>query len=241
MGAEDNLASGYVFFDDVVVTQFESEAAYNEAVSTDQSKRSLILSEQTTTDDDGTTGDEDTFVGNEFNWVIVPSVLLSLAIIIAIVGTTVRKFKFTKQPKIKTKYDRRKTVEVDLSKRERIELRQEIIAELNAEYGEIGAEIEKLVNDFAAEKERINKLHEEKLKAYEEIKQAIIIEREKATREYNNKLATTENLTEAQKSKFEKEFKAYIAKLDKRANDEAKRLQEKTVNLKLLKQNMFKS
>lgn len=233
LGAEDNLASGYVFFDDVVVTQFESEAAYNEAITTDQSKRSLILSEQTTTDDDDTTDNEDTFVGNEFNWVIVPSVLLSLAIIIAIVGTTVRKFKFTKQPKIKTKYDRRKTVEVDLSKRERIELRQEIIAELNAEYGEIGAEIEKLANDFAAEKERINKLHEEKLKAYEEIKQAIIIEREKATREYNNKLATTENLTEAQKSKFEKEFKAYIAKLDKRANDEAKKVTRKDRELEV--------
>ena len=231
LGGEDNLASGYVFFDDVVVTTME-EAAYNEGIL-DQSKRTLVLSEKAPEDSAETEPEE--FTGNEFNWYIVPSILLSLAIIIAIIGTSVRKFKITKTPKIKTKYDRRKTVEVDLNKRERIELRNEIIKELNAEYGEIENEIKKLVDEFDLEKAKYEKLQQEKLKAYEEIKQAIIIEREKATREYNDKLNSEENLTEQQKAKFEKEFKAYITKLDKRAADEAKKYGKKDNALEVIK------
>ncbi|MDY5041790.1 MAG: hypothetical protein SPF07_02320 [Eubacteriales bacterium] len=230
IGGEDNWASGYVFVDDIVVSEL-SEANYTEA-SENANIRTLILSKQSTTTDDTESGTE--FTGSEFNWVLVPSILTSLAIIIAIVGTTVRKFKFTKTPKIKTKYDRRKTVEVDLDKRERIELRNEIIKELNNEYNDIDKEINDLVKQFEQEKADALKLQEEKLKAYEEVKQAIIIEREKVTREYNNKLNATENLTEQDKSKYEKEFKAYIKKLDKRAAVEAKKYNKKDNTIQVI-------
>ena len=230
IGGEDNWASGYVFVDDIVVSEL-SEANYTEA-SENANIRTLILSKQSTTTDDTDSGTE--FTGSEFNWVLVPSILTSLAIIIAIVGTTVRKFKFTKTPKIKTKYDRRKTVEVDLDKRERIELRNEIIKELNNEYNDIDKEINDLVKQFEQEKADALKLQEEKLKAYEEVKQAIIIEREKVTREYNNKLNATENLTEQDKSKYEKEFNACIKKLDKRAAVEAKKYNKKDNTIQVI-------
>ena len=230
LGGENNLASGYVFFDDVKVETL-NEATFKQAVE-NKTVRSIQLGDQKIETD---TEEEPTeFSGSEFDWVIVPSLLTSLAIIIAIAGSTIRKFKFTKQPKIKTRYDRRKTVEVDLDKRERIELRNEIIKELNKEYDEIGSEIDALMKSFEAEKAEIEKLEAEKLKAYEEVKQAIIIEREKVTREYNDKLNSTENLTEEDKSKFEKEFKAYIKKLDKRAAEEAKKFNKKDTTIQVL-------
>lgn len=230
LGGENNLASGYVFFDDVKVETL-NEATFKQAVE-NKTIRSIQLGDQKIESD---TEEEPTeFSGSEFDWVIVPSLLTSLAIIIAIVGSTVRKFKFTKQPKIKTKYDRRKTVEVDLDKRERIELRNEIIKELSKEYNDIGAEIDALMKLFEAEKAELEKLEAEKLKAYEEVKQAIIIEREKVTREYNDKLNSTENLTEDDKSKYEKEFKAYIKKLDKRAAEEAKKFNKKDTTIQVL-------
>ncbi len=230
IGGENNTASGYVFVDDIVVSEL-TEATYNEATE-NINNHTILLSKQTDNTPSEDNGDE--FTGSKFDWVLVPSILTSLAIIIAIVGTTIRRFKFTKTPKIKTKYDRRKTVEVDLDKRERIELRNEIIKELNAEYSDIDNEIKSLVNQFEQDKANALKLQEERLKAYEEIKQAIIVEREKVTREYNDKLNATENLTESDKSKYEKEFKSYIKKLDKRAADEAKKYNKKDNTLQVI-------
>ena len=230
LGGEDNLASGYVFFDDVQVTVLE-EAAFNEKVA-NANIRTIILGDQTQPTEETDNGTE--FTGSQFDWVLVPSLLTSLAIIIAIVGSTIRRFKFTKKPKIKTKYDRRKTVEVDLNKRERIELRNEIIKELNGEYNEIDSEINALIAEYEAEKAEAKRLHEEKLRAYEQIKQTIILDREKATREYNDKLNASETLTEQDKAKYEKEFKAYMAKLDKRAALEAKKVNKKDNTLEIL-------
>lgn len=230
LGDTNNYASGYAFFDDVVVTELE-EAAYNEAKE-NANVRTILLGDQTTKTETEETGTE--FTGSQFDWVLVPSLLTGLAIIIAIVGSTVRRFKFTKQPKIKTKYDRRKTVEVDLSKRERIELRNEIIKELNNEYNEIDAEINKLIAELEEEKARAELIKQEKLKAYEQIKQTIILDREKATKAYNDKLNSTENLTEQDKAKYEKEFKAYIAKLDKRSSQEAKKINKRDNTIALL-------
>lgn len=230
LGAENNYASGYVFFDDVIVEKIE-EPIYNEEVAK-ANIRTILLGDQNTKTEEEETGTE--FTGSQFDWVLVPSLLTSLAIIIAIVGSTIRRFKFTKHPKIRTKYDRRKTVEVDLDKRERIELRNEIIKELNGEYNEIEDEINKLVTELDAEKARAELIKQEKLKAYEQIKQTILLEREKATREYNDKLNSSENLTEQDKAKYEKEFKAYIAKLDKKAAAEAKKVNRKDNTIALL-------
>ncbi len=230
LGDENNLASGYAFFDDVQVNTLE-EAAFNEKVA-NANIRTLILGDQKLPTENTDNGTE--FTGNQFDWVLVPSLLTSLAIIIAIVGATVRRFKFTNKPKIKTKYDRRKTVEVDLNKRERIELRNEIIKELNSEYSDIDNEINALIAEFEAEKAEAKRLHDEKLRVYEQIKQTIILDREKATREYNDKLNATETLTEQDKAKYEKEFKAYMAKLDKRAALEAKKVNKKDNTIEIL-------
>lgn len=230
LGSENNYVSGYAFFDDVTVAKIE-EAVYNEEVSK-ANIRTILLGDQKTEKEPEETGTE--FTGSQFDWVLVPSLLTSLAIIIAIAGSTIRRFKFTKHPKIKTKYDRRKTVEVDLSKKERIELRNEIIKELNGEYNEIEDEIKNLIAELDAEKARAELIKEEKLKAYEQIKQTILLEREKATREYNDKLNSSETLTEQDKAKYEKEFKAYIAKLDKKSAAEAKKINRKDNTIALL-------
>lgn len=230
LGEENNLASGYVFFDDVTVTTLE-QAAYNEQTSNLTNKMLMLTAKAPDTEP---AEEPDEFVGSEFNWVIVPSILLALAIVIAIIGTMFRHVKFTKTPKIKTKYDRRKTVEVDLNKRERIELRNAIIDELQKESNDIAKELSQLEKDFNKETSEIKREHDQKVKAYEEVKQQIIVEREKATREYNDKLNATENLTQEDKQKFEKEYKALIKQLDKRANAEAKKFNKKDSTLQTL-------
>ena len=219
MGSENSLVSGYAFFDNVVFESID-ETTYSAIVKADDSEKEnvLILNRINPDSEPEDTGSE--FSGSEFDWVIIPSLLTGLAIVIALVGSLLRQFKFTKKPKIKTSYDRRKTVEVEMDKRERIALRNQIIAELNKEYAEIDDEIAELNKQLEIDKANSLKVQEEKRAEHNKIKQAILVEKENAIKEYNEKMANIADATDKDKQKFEKQFNAFIEKLDKRAQKE---------------------
>lgn len=216
LGNENNLSAGYAFFDEVTFATIE-ESEYLAAQNAESNDKVIILN-QVNPDNETNTGNE--FTGSEWDWVIVPSLLTALAIIIALVGAMIRQFKFTKKPKIKTSYDRRKTLEVDLNKRERIELRNQIIAELNKEYSDINDEIDELNKQLVADKENLIKLQNERKAEHNKVKQAILVEKQNAIKEYNEKMANLTDVSDKDKQKFEKQFNTFIDKLDKRADRE---------------------
>lgn len=210
LGATNALTSGYVFFDDVTFTTME-EATYKAAVSSITNNRTnKVLTKLTTTD---TSNEEDVF-NNNFDWFIIPSILLSLAIIIAIVGTAVKRFKVHKTPKIKTVYDRRKTLDVDMDRRERVELRKQIIDELKKEYNDIETEIDAINKMFEKEEEEANNRIESRKQEHEKIKQAIIIEKQQVVAKHKEKVAQINPENKSEIAKLEGEFKKQIAKLN---------------------------
>lgn len=216
MGTENNLAKGYAFFDEVTFAKID-EVEYLAAQNATENKNVIILN-QVNPDKETETGSE--FAGSEWNWIIIPTLLTGLAIVIALVGSMVRQFKFTKKPKIKTSYDRRKTLEVELNKRERIALRNEIISELNKEFLDIDGEIAELNSKLEQEKQKLIQLQNERKAEHNKVKQAIIIEKQLATKEFNEKMANLTDVSEKDKQKFEKQFNVLTQKLDKRAEKE---------------------
>ena len=219
LGSENSFVSGYAFFDNVTFAQIE-ESEYLAAQTNAENNNKIIVLNNVNPDDTTENNNGSNFSGSEFNWIIIPSLLTGLAVVIALVGSMIRQFKFTKKPKIKTSYDRRKTVEVDMDKRERIELRNQIIAELNNEYAEIDNEIAKLNQQLVIDKENLRLAQEQKRAEHNKVKQAILIEKENAIKEYNAKLETLTDVEEKDKLKFEKQFNTFIQKLDKRAEKE---------------------
>ena len=180
------------------------------------------------------TDEEESAWTNDFNWLILPSLITALSIIIAVIGFYVKKINFNKKPKIKTKYDRRKTLDKDIDKREKIALRQQIIDELNAEL--------KSIDDEIAE---YNRLAEQKL---EEMKAQILeekqtIERKKLEIEIKKKEATAErekqlkaNPELVSNAKAEKEFERLLSHLDKQEMSLQKQINQKDVKLETTKE-----
>jgi len=141
----------------------------------------------------------------------------------------VKKITFSRKPKIKTNYDRRKTLDKDIDKREQIALRKQIIAELNEELVAIDKEIEeyKLLasQKFEVIKERIL-AEQEKIKKQ---KLEIEIRKKEAKAEREKELKANPELLK--NAKAEKDFANFIAKLDKQELALQKQLNVQDVKL----------
>jgi len=227
--------NGLIIVDDITLEQLtcENEDEFNTLTnSLDSTKTKLVTINEDTTDDDNssddTTTDDNGFSGS-FNWYVVTALVTALAIILAVVGTLLRKVNWKRSKKVKTSYDRAKTLDKDLDRRERIAARQQQISELEAQLQEIEDAINKIKAE-AEEQERIR--HEENEKIRAEItarKNAVKAEREQALKERNEKIAKDKNAFTA---KEEEEFNAYIKKLERSEQKEQLELNkhEKKVN-----------
>ena len=188
------------------------------------------ISDETDGSDNETTTESEPY---EFPWVLTSSLITGLAIIIALVGYFIRKINFRKAPKIKTNYDRRKTLDVELDKKERIQMRQSMIEELKLQLHTIDEEIEEIKQMFEAKEAQILINEKAKREQIEKDKQAIIAEREDATKEYKSILAS--NVTDKEKQIAERNFARYIAKLNKHEEKLQKLLDQKETASALLK------
>lgn len=210
LGASEEYTAGDVLFDNLIVEKIEADT-YMESIGNleDSQFRAFINFTETEEDEE----EEESEWKNDFNWLVLPSLITALALIIAIVGYYVRKFTFNRKPKIKTKYDRRKTLDKDIDRREQIALRKQIIAELNEELTAIDKEIEEYkvlaTQKFEVIKERIvaeqERIRKEKLD--------IEIKKKEAKAEREKQLKETPELVS--NTKAERDYANFIAKLDR--------------------------
>lgn len=188
----------------------------------------------TPSEDEEEDEEEESEWNNDFNWLVLPSLITALAIIIAVAGYYVRRFTFNRKPKIKTKYDRRKTLDKDIDRREQISLRKQIIAELNEELVAIDKEIEEYKilasQKFEVIKERIldeqDKIRKQKLD--------IEIKKQEAKAEREKQLKETPELVSNKKA--EKDYANFIAKLDKQELALQKQLNVQNMKLSVAEQ-----
>ncbi len=226
LGANEQLTSGKVLFDNLVVKSIDKDTYTSE---TSESASNTIKSFINYKESEDTNDQEDDAWENNFNWLIIPSLITALAIILAVICYYIRKIRFNRKPKVRTNYDRRKTLDKHIDQKEKIELRRKIIAELNAELISIDQEIEDY-NKLAEEKleEIKTKLHSEQ----EEIKkQKLEIEIKKKEATSAREKALKDNPEMISNTKAEKEYERFIAKLDKQEMALQKQLNEKDVRL----------
>lgn len=224
LGTKDQSSKGTVLFDNLQITTIDADTYNNEFASANDELIKVYIQSHDHSSEETTTEEESTWENN-FNWLILPSLFTALAIVIALVGFYARKLKFTRKPKIKTKYDRRKTLDREISKREKIALRKQIIDELNTELTNIDKEIEEF-NQLA--EEQLQKIKDQIIEEQEEIKRKKLeleIEKKEYTAKREKQLK--ENPELVSNTKAEKEFSAYITKLDKQQLSLQKQLTNK--------------
>ena len=83
--------------------------------------------------------------GSNFDWLLLPTLITGLAIIVAIVGFTVRKIKFKKFTKRKqNEYDRNKTLYRDVFRKEAEDLRNKELKQYKDEIAKVEEELKEL-------------------------------------------------------------------------------------------------
>lgn len=231
LGYTDEKCMGEVFFDNLQITTLDADA-YATAIEDAELGTYATFTNYTAPVEEE--DEEVTPWENTFNWLILPSLITALSIIIAVVGFYIRKLKINIKPKVKTNYDRRKTLDKDIDRREKIALRKQIIEELRAELQAIDKEID----DF-------NVVAEQKL---DEIKAQIKLEqdelkKEKLDIEIRKKEATAEREKQLKETpefvsntKAEKEYNNFIAKLDKQEMTIQKKINDKEFKLSLARE-----
>lgn len=226
LGAKDEYTSGDVLFDNLVIETIDEDTYLDGISSTEDKYYKAFINYVPETEEDEDEGSE---WENDFNWLILPSLITALAIVIAVVGYYVRKISFNRKPKIKTKYDRRRTLDKDIDRREQIALRKQIIAELNEELLAIDKEIEEYKvlasQKFEVIKERIIAEQDRIKKAKLEIE----IKKKEAKAEREKQLK--ENPELVSNTKAEKDYANFVAKLDKQELALQKQLNAQNVKL----------
>ncbi|MGI5841791.1 MAG: hypothetical protein ACOX6H_00630 [Christensenellales bacterium] len=166
--------SGVAYFDNFTFSTLTTEE-YQAFVAEDEkgeNKNLLIIG---STDIEEEPEDEEDNTGSNFSWLIIPSLLTGVALILAIVGTILRRVNFKKFAKKKqTEYDRKDTLYRDMIRKEAEAQRDAELKALNASLNEITttlAEIEEQNKERLAMQRKsrgkaLDKSVEKEFKAY---------------------------------------------------------------------------
>ncbi len=169
-----NETAGLLFIDNFTISEITSDD-YKQIISSQEENKTddiLIIGSTDIKSDDNT---DEPSTENNFNWLIIPALITSLALIIAIVGFTLRHVKFKKWQKKKiTEYDRNRTLYQDVVRRQAQEKRDEILKDYNQQLKQLEQEISEIEeeNKLRLEKQRkekgkkIDKQVEKEFKAY---------------------------------------------------------------------------
>ena len=227
LGYTDETISGEVLFDNLTIETITEEKYIEEYDTADPNKIATFI-DYTEPKDEEDEEDDSTW-SNEFDWILLPSILTGLAIIISVVGYYARKIKFNRKPKVKTNYDRRKTLDKDIDRREKIALRQQIISELNNEITAIDKELEEFNIQANKQLEEIKAQIKAEQEELEKVKLEIEIRKKEATASREKQLKETPDFVADKKA--EKEYNNFIAKLDRQELSVQKKIVAKELKI----------
>ena len=149
MGNAQYPTLGYAFFDNVQVAPITADV-YN---AVDASAPNVLLTTAQTAADTGENPGGNTPGGsnsaNSSWWLLIPTIIIAVALIVALVGWIIRKidFKFPTRRK-PHEYDRKGTLQEEVVKRELAEQRKAKLAEIDTQTKQISKEIEELKADY---------------------------------------------------------------------------------------------
>ena len=169
-----NETAGLLFIDNFNISEITSDEYASIVNSQEENKTDNVLIIGST-DIKSEENPQEPSDENDFNWLIVPALITSLALIIAVVGFSLRHVKFKKWQKKKiTEYDRNRTLYQDVVRRQAQEKRDEILKDYNIQLKQLEQEILAIEEENKArlEKQRkekgkkIDKQVEKEFKAY---------------------------------------------------------------------------
>ena len=159
LGDEHALTRGYAFFDNFVIEEIES-ADFTTASKNLNDNMILIGDTEEEPSDDNNT---DNNTATDFNWLVLPTLITSLALLLAIAGAIIRKINIKLPVRAKAiEYDRTKTLIKDFNKREQLRIREERLNALRQRLEEIQAQIDENKRQFKSAKslrEEVKKEH----------------------------------------------------------------------------------
>ncbi len=172
LGDENALTSGYAFFDNLSVNQI-SEDDFNEAkkAKTEEDTKTVIIGDTAEKEEENNTETESS--GINFDWLVLPTLIIGIALLIAMVGLLLRKIKIKTPVKASVKdYDRAKTLVKEHEKREKMKQREERLQSLREKLEQLENEIKENKNEFKNSKSLKQEIKDEHEKVDEQIKQS---------------------------------------------------------------------
>ena len=119
LGTSTMLTAGYAFFADLQVISMTEDEYKSETVGLDENDlpNNILLATNTTEDEED---DQSTY--NSIDWFAIPTIIIAIAVIVAVVGFFIKKIYQNKPKKtatINNNYDRLQTLMKDVDRRER--------------------------------------------------------------------------------------------------------------------------
>lgn len=214
--------AGIMYVDNLSITNLSNDeyATYVKEFEKGQNSNLLIVG---STNIETEEPEEPTDEKADFNWLIVPSLLTGLALVIAVAATVLRRVSFKKWSKKRAaEYDRKKTLYRDVIRKEAEQRRDEEIQKQNQALAEIQKQLDELE---AQNKQRLQEQRQTKGKTIDkEVEKQFKTYATRRTKLENQKQAivdTIKNLNSAE----------YLLSLQKKIQQEQlKKLQEQPAN-----------
>lgn len=198
LGSNSAKTSGYAYFANVEVSSID-EAAYTlgtSAIESATEKTAIKVETAETDSSDEDTSDTSTKT-NSFNenlWLIIPTLITALALIIAVIGTILRQVKFNRFVSLKKKtnsYDRKKTLAKHARRAEVDKIINAKVDELSKTLSEYETKLGEEQTAYDTAKERYTELKSVKRANFATRKERIIARNDliKANTTLNNTLA----------------------------------------------------
>lgn len=232
-----NETAGLLFIDNFNITELSKEDYSTVVTSQKLENKDNILIIGSTDIKEDEEKDNKTEPKNDFNWIIIPSLITALALIIAIVGFSVRRINFKKWQKKKvTEYDRKKTLFQDIVRRQAQERRDEILKQYNKDLKELEKDILDLENENKQRLEiqrkekgkKIDRQVEKEFKAYASKHTSLLNKKEKLIQKIAD-ANSSEFLLSLQKKIHAENMKRAVNPEKEQANDNE---EQSTTNVK---------